>query len=108
MSFHLFPVVVLVIDLLFFSPPYVISTFPSIILSTFIALGYFFWVEHCHSKNNFYPYPIFEEAGIIGRFALCAGGGVIVVLATAGLKIIYKLINGQDMAKNNKTLVKSL
>lgn len=54
------PSITLVIDLLFFSPPYTIAFLPTLALSGCIAFGYWFWIERCYQFNNFYPYPIFE------------------------------------------------
>ena len=58
-SFHAVPSIALVIDLLFFSPPYTIAFVPALGLSTCIAFGYWFWVERCYLYNQFYPYPLF-------------------------------------------------
>ncbi|KAK3045963.1 hypothetical protein LTR09_012506 [Extremus antarcticus] len=60
LSFHAVPSLTLIIDLLFFSPPYAIAFLPSLVLSTCIAFGYWFWIERCYQFNNFYPYPLFE------------------------------------------------
>lgn len=60
LSFHAVPSLTLILDLLFFSPPYAIAFLPSLVLSTCIAFGYWFWIERCYQFNNFYPYPLFE------------------------------------------------
>lgn len=60
LSFHAVPSIALVIDLLFFSPPYAVPFLPAFGLSSCIAFGYWFWIEHCYQMNGFYPYPIFE------------------------------------------------
>lgn len=60
LSFHAVPALSLVIDLLFFSPPYTIAFLPALALSGCIAFGYWFWIERCYQYNAFYPYPIFE------------------------------------------------
>ena len=60
LSFHAVPALTLVLDLLFFSPPYAIASLPALALSGCIAFGYWFWIERCYQFNNFYPYPIFE------------------------------------------------
>jgi hypothetical protein len=48
--------VVLLIDLLFFSPPWTISIFPALGLSGTIAFGYWFWIEQCFFHNGWYVY----------------------------------------------------
>jgi hypothetical protein len=60
LSFHAIPSIALVVDLLFFSPPYAVSFLPAFVLSNCIAFGYWVWVERCFQVNGFYPYPIFE------------------------------------------------
>ena len=59
LGFHAVPAISLVIDLLFFSPPYTIAFVPALGLSGCIAFGYWFWIERCYQYNKFYPYPIF-------------------------------------------------
>jgi len=51
-GFHLAPAVFLVIDLLLLSPPWTIHALPAMGLSGFLAVGYYFWVEHCYSHNG--------------------------------------------------------
>lgn len=67
LSFHAVPSLALVIDLLFFSPPYAIAFLPALALSGCIAFGYWFWIERCYQFNNFYPYPLFEILGTAER-----------------------------------------
>lgn len=67
LSFHAIPALSLVIDLLFFSPPYTMAFLPALALSGCIAFGYWFWIERCYQFNNFYPYPIFEMLGTVER-----------------------------------------
>jgi FAR-17a/AIG1-like protein len=45
LSFHLAPAVFLLVDLLFFSPPWAIGFVPALGLSTVIAVGYWGWIE---------------------------------------------------------------
>ncbi|GAM83446.1 hypothetical protein ANO11243_014340 [Dothideomycetidae sp. 11243] len=97
MSFHLFPVLGLLADLLLFSPPYAIATIPAFGLSAGIALVYYAWVELCFANNGFYPYPIFDEAGLQGRVILFAGSAVVMGVATALLKSVYGAVNGWDV-----------
>ena len=59
LSFHAVPAIALVIDLLFFSPPYNIAFAPALGLSGCIAFGYWMWIERCYRFNDFYPYPLF-------------------------------------------------
>lgn len=54
-----------------------------------MAVVYWFWLEECHSRNGFYPYPLLEQMGFWERVALWAGsvfamGSVGVVLGMIG------------------------
>ncbi|TKX25232.1 hypothetical protein C1H76_2465 [Elsinoe australis] len=102
MSFHLAPAVLLVVDLLYFSPPYSISALPSFGLSALIALAYYYWVELCYSKNGFYPYPLFDDVGYSGRLMLFTGSAVVMGISTAALKWVYASVNGIQMDSQHK------
>lgn len=51
-------------------------------------------MEVCHSRNGFYPYPLFEQLSPAGRVALFVGCAVAMALSTAGLKRVYGWVNG--------------
>jgi hypothetical protein len=51
-GFHAMPSILLVIDLLFLSPPWTIKAFPAMTLSSAIAVGYWAWVEQCFKHNG--------------------------------------------------------
>ena len=51
-GFHLAPAVFLTLDLVLFSPPWTIPAYGAMTLSTFIAFGYWYWVEFCFKKNG--------------------------------------------------------
>jgi hypothetical protein len=88
---------VLIIDVLFFSPPWTIAALPAIGISSSIAIGYWFWVEECYKNNGFYPYPIFDEAGPQGRIFLFAMSAVTMSLGVWGLQFAYGILNGTDV-----------
>lgn len=87
----------LLIDLLFLSPPWTISVVPALGLSTGIAFTYWFWIELCYSRNGFYPYPLFEILGTGERLGLFAGSAVVMTLSTFVLKWVYRRVNGSEM-----------
>ncbi|KAJ5731879.1 hypothetical protein N7493_003360 [Penicillium malachiteum] len=93
-SFHAIPSIVMLIDLLYLSPPWTITIFPSLGLSGSIAFGYWFWVERCFQHNGWYPYPIFEQLPTPGRIALFSMSAAVMALSTATLKWLYGRING--------------
>lgn len=104
LSFHLVPAVVLVIDLLFFSPPWTISAFPAMGLSSIIATLYWFWVEACYAHNGWFPYPIFAKLPPPYRAMLFAGSAITMSTATVLLQWLYKEVNGDeiDFKKRNE------
>lgn len=57
LSFHAVPAIVMLIDLLLLSPPWTITIFPAIGLSSTIAFGYWFWIERCYAHNGWYERP---------------------------------------------------
>jgi len=103
LGFHLVPSVVLMVDVLFFSPPWTISVLPAIGISSSIAIGYWFWVEECYRYNGFYPYPIFDEAGPQGRVILFGSSAVTMTLGVWALKYTYGALNGSDVPGHIKT-----
>jgi hypothetical protein len=87
----------MIIDVLFFSPPWTITILPAIGLSGGVAVSYWFWVEACYQNNGFYPYPIFDHAGHNGRVGLFIGSAVVTTVGMVGLKRVYALINGKEV-----------
>ena len=51
-NFHLIPSAVLAVDLLFFSPPWVLGTVPAVGISSVLALLYWVWIEACYARNG--------------------------------------------------------
>lgn len=102
LSFHAVPAVALVLDLLFFSPPYTVGALPALGLSGVIACGYWWWVETCYSYNGWYPYPIFDVLDTRGRAALFAGSAAVMAVSTLSLKWVYSRVNGRAMDRNVK------
>ena len=94
LSFHLAPSFLLLVDLLFFSPPWTITVLPSLLLSTAIALAYWFWIELCFSYNGFYPYPLFALLDNTQRMGLFGASAALMAVNTAGLKWVYGRVNG--------------
>ena len=99
LQFHALPAVVLVLDLLFFSPPWTIAVVPAVGLSAAIAVAYYVWVEHCYAVNKFYPYPIFDEVGFEGRVGLFVGSAVVMAGTMVLLKWVYGAVNGREAGK---------
>lgn len=93
-SFHAVPAIVMLIDLLFLSPPWTITIAPALGLSSTIAFGYWFWIERCYAHNGWYPYPIFEQLPTEGRIGLFALSAVVMAFSTSTLKWLYGRVNG--------------
>lgn len=106
MSFHLAPTVMLLIDLLFLSPPWTISAIPALALSMSIAFAYWFWIEHCFSKNNFMPYPLLEILTTPQRAGLFIGSALVMTLSTVVLKWLYGKVNGVESSSRSGSVKK--
>ncbi|KAI2793387.1 hypothetical protein POX_b03442 [Penicillium oxalicum] len=94
LGFHAVPSIVMLVDLLFFSPPWTISVTPSLGLSSTIAFGYWVWIERCYLYNGWYPYPIFEQLSTTGRVGLFSLSAAVMALSTVTLKWLYGHMNG--------------
>ncbi|KAK9853422.1 hypothetical protein MYU51_006513 [Penicillium brevicompactum] len=94
LSFHATPSVVMLIDLLFLSPPWTITVFPALVVSSTIAFGYWFWIEQCFAVNGWYPYPIFEALPTEGRIGLFTLSAAVMALSTITLKWLHGRVNG--------------
>lgn len=94
LGFHAIPSIVLVADLLLFSPPWTITAPQAMGLSTTLAFAYWFWIEQCFTHNGFYPYPIFEIVGTFGRIGLFTTSAVVMTGSTVALKWLYSTVNG--------------
>lgn len=106
LGMHAVPAIVLVFDLLFFSPPWTIAAAPAMVLSSAIAGVYWIWVEKCYEQNKFYPYPIFDEVGFEGRVALFAGSAFVMAAATVLLRWLYGAVNGSGVGRERPGIVK--
>ena len=106
LSFHFMPAFTLVLDLLFFSPPYTIAVLPALGLSGIIAFGYWFWIEHLYKYNQFYPYPIFDVLSTGGRVGLFAASAGLMALATGALVWLYGVVNGREVRRARSGNVK--
>ncbi|OAX78079.1 hypothetical protein ACJ72_07615, partial [Emergomyces africanus] len=93
-GFHAIPAIVLTIDLLYLSPPWSIGALPSIGLASFIAFGYWFWVEKCYQYNGWYPYPIFDKLTTRWRVVLFVFSAILMAMNTLLLKRLYRRMNG--------------
>ncbi|KUI67877.1 hypothetical protein VM1G_02721 [Cytospora mali] len=98
-GFHAMPAIMLALDLLLLSPPWTIKFRGAVALSTFLAFGYWAWIEFCFSHNQSYPYPIFTFLSTPQRVGLFLFAGVTCALSTVGLKWLYGKINGIEELK---------
>ncbi|RDL40027.1 uncharacterized protein BP5553_00006 [Venustampulla echinocandica] len=93
-GFHAMPAILLVIDLLFLSPPWTIAVLPAIGLSSVLAVSYWAWVEQCYKYNGFYPYPLFEQLDTTQRSILFTMAALAMAATTSVLKWLYSRVNG--------------
>ncbi|KAK9467290.1 FAR-17a/AIG1-like protein [Lipomyces arxii] len=57
---HGAPSILLALDFFLFSPNWSLNPISTFILYAFIATGYWIWIHHTYSINNFFPYPLLE------------------------------------------------
>ncbi|KAL3417892.1 integral membrane protein [Phlyctema vagabunda] len=95
-GFHAMPSVLLTIDLLFFSPPWTITAWPAMGLSSTLAVAYWAWVEHCYKHNGFYPYPLFGQLDTTQRTLLFTVSAMMMTASTVVLKWFYERLNGRQ------------
>ncbi len=94
LGFHAVPSLLLVIDLLFLSPPWTITALPAIGVSGVIAFAYWFWIEVCYAHNGFYPYPLFTMLNRSQRVGLFCGSALLMAGVTVCLKWVFGRVNG--------------
>ncbi|KAG9238541.1 FAR-17a/AIG1-like protein [Amylocarpus encephaloides] len=93
-GFHAIPSILLVVDLLFLSPPWTIHALPAMGLSSALAVSYWAWVEHCYKHNGFYPYPLFGQLNTTQRSILFTMAALTMTASTVMLKWLYGIVNG--------------
>ncbi|KEY65586.1 hypothetical protein S7711_09246 [Stachybotrys chartarum IBT 7711] len=98
-GFHLSPAVFLSLDLILLSPPWTITVYTTMLLSTSLAFLYWYWVELCFSKNGWYPYPLFGLLSTTQRILLFTFSAALVTASSSMLKWIYGFVNGYDIAR---------
>ncbi|GAO13983.1 uncharacterized protein UV8b_01940 [Ustilaginoidea virens] len=98
-GFHLAPALFLTLDLILFSPPWTISAYGMMSLSTAFSFAYWYWVEACFSKNGRYPYPMFELLTTTQRALLFTVSAGLVTAFSGVLKWTYGIVNGYEQAQ---------
>ncbi|KAL8304412.1 hypothetical protein RB597_004398 [Gaeumannomyces tritici] len=95
-GYHAMPAIMLTADLLLFSPPWTIKANAAMGLGMVLAFLYWGWIEHCFTKNGWYPYPILDILTTPQRavfFAFCAS---LEAGSTMALKWLYGTLNGVE------------
>ena len=123
------PSALLVLDILFLSPPWTITPIPAIGLSAAIAFAYWFWIELCYQNNGWYafllppppflhpaallrlsckryPYPLFTMLDTAQRIGLFSVSALLMAVVTAVLKWLYGLVNGKAAMRTGSGSVK--
>ncbi|KAI5306271.1 hypothetical protein KEM56_001621 [Ascosphaera pollenicola] len=94
LGLHAAPTVFLILDLIFFSPPWSVTFASAIATSGLVATCYWFWVERCFSFNGWYPYPIFTMLDTEKRAGLFGFAAIVMAASTVALKWGYHQMNG--------------
>ncbi|RFU73835.1 far-17a aig1 [Trichoderma arundinaceum] len=106
LGFHLAPAIFQSLDYILFSPPWTISTSGVAALSAAFAFGYRCWVNHCYSKNGWYPYPLLEVLNKPQRFLLHSSTAALIFASSHVLKWAYTKANGSSPAGKEETAEK--
>jgi hypothetical protein len=95
MGFHFFPAVLLLIDTLFFSPPWETHVLSALMFFSVVGGGYWIWVERCYTYNNFYPYPLMGLMNQGQRMLLFAFATLLCWSSFLAVRRLYKTLNGE-------------
>lgn len=104
LGFHAVPSVLMTMDYVLFSPPWRITLRGSLVLTTSIALAYWYWIEVCYKHNGWYPYPLFGQLNTIQRIFLFLASAILMTLSSLGLKMLFHWVNGYEQPKPYKLM----
>ncbi|KAI1061353.1 hypothetical protein LB507_011227 [Fusarium sp. FIESC RH6] len=93
LGFHLVPAVLLVLDLLLWSPRATISTRSMMSLSTILAAVYWCWIELCFYKNGWYPYPMMDQFTATQRVVIFVASAGLLTASSSGLQWVHGKIH---------------
>jgi hypothetical protein len=99
MGFHFFPTVLLLADTLFFSPPWETHALSALMVFSVFAGGYWMWIEHCFTYNNFYPYPMMGMMNRQQRALLFSFATLLCWTSFLTVRGIYRKVNGEIKAE---------
>jgi hypothetical protein len=99
MGFHLIPTLLLMVDTLFFSPPWDANALSALMAFSAFAGGYWMWIEHCYSFNNFYPYPMMGMMNSKQRALLFSFATLLCWSSFLTVRAIYRTVNGEIQAQ---------
>jgi FAR-17a/AIG1-like protein len=107
MGFHLFPTLLLMVDTLFFSPPWETHALSALMYFSVFGFGYWMWVEHCFTHNKFYPYPLLQLLDSNQRALLFTFATLLCWSSFLTVRSLYRIVNGEiqaHMAQNKKDI----
>ncbi|KAF8472802.1 putative integral membrane protein [Kalaharituber pfeilii] len=104
LSFHLFPALLLMVDLLLLSPPWTITIVEAGGISSLIAGAYWVWTEECYKRNGWYPYPLFAMLNTQQRAMVFAASALTFTISSLCLKRLYDVFNRKVKEEVKKLL----
>lgn len=99
MQFHFFPTLFLMVDTLFFSPPWETHALSALMFFSAVGGGYWIWVERCFMHNKFYPYPLMALMTREQRILLFAFATLLCWSSFLTVRGLYRKINGEIQRK---------
>jgi hypothetical protein len=82
-------------DTLFFSPPWETHALAALMYFSIFAGGYWMWIEHCFTHNNFYPYPLMSILNQRQRTLLFTFATLLCWSSFLSVRALYRKINGE-------------
>lgn len=92
MGFHLFPCIILLVDVLFFSPPWKVGSSLALAWIGGVFTCYWVWLKVCFEINGFWPYPVIDKMGIEARWAAFVGMMIATWTIWLGLRELHTLV----------------
>jgi len=102
LGLHLFPALLLIMDLLLLSPPWTLTVLEAGGLGTLLAAGYWVWTEECYKRNGWYPYPLFEMLNTHQRAMVFSACALTFTVSFLCLKRLHDISNGKHISELKK------
>ncbi|RKF64544.1 UPF0641 membrane protein [Golovinomyces cichoracearum] len=101
---HAMPTILLILDLILFSPPWTISISQAAAISSTVGASYWMFLEHCFSQNEFYPYPLLGKLNLVQRATLFFFCAILMALNSLLLQRLQRSFTNALKEEKNKVI----